>query len=352
MHQWFAKCGWNCGWTPQLETSNTNKNFPPWRHRQLSPHYMAKSTKKSTTKQQPSHSLPRSGRATKQGWTNNSASVPSASGQPTSTAQSQSYQATVQTEEEDKAAHGEDIEVIAVGASKPDIPRESSSESGSEASEDELGQWKLKKGYISDTYVSIAERLAKSGPPLYMHFSNQLPLLNMSMAVVAMSSSVLAGAARRLSSGSLTRKIQPPLAICRNMSRAAGERMHWRWLWRLAPQNMLVKLWWKNSKGQEQSLHLSKEKVKGKLLFPTTSTQKLKQSQLCYPVEYCNYIWQLIYGCIQGRNCPLGFWRPVPIQNHQWPRFLEFNEDWPPLILHTTTIYCVMWCVACICKHM
>jgi hypothetical protein len=101
---------------------------------------MARSTKKSTTKRQPSRSPPRSGGATKRGRTNNSASVPSGSGQPTSTTQSQSYRATVQTEEEDEAAHGEDIEVIEVGVSEPDIPKESSSESGSEASEDELGQ--------------------------------------------------------------------------------------------------------------------------------------------------------------------------------------------------------------------
>ena len=36
-------------------------------------------------------------------------------------------------------SHGEDIEVE-VGASEPDIPKESSPESGNEASEDELGQ--------------------------------------------------------------------------------------------------------------------------------------------------------------------------------------------------------------------
>ena len=100
---------------------------------------MTKSTKKTTTKRQPSRSPPRSG-ATKRGRTNNSASVPSGSGQPTNTTQSKSYRATVQTEEEDEASHGEDIEVVEVGASEPDIPKESSSENGSEASEDELGQ--------------------------------------------------------------------------------------------------------------------------------------------------------------------------------------------------------------------
>jgi hypothetical protein len=99
---------------------------------------MAKPTKKSTTKRQPSRSPPGSGVA-KRGRTNNSASVPLGSGQSASTTQPRSRRATVQTEEEDEASHGEDIEVE-VGASEPDIPKESSPESGNEASEDELGQ--------------------------------------------------------------------------------------------------------------------------------------------------------------------------------------------------------------------
>jgi hypothetical protein len=53
--------------------------------------------------------------------------------------QSQSRRASVQTEEEEAASHGKDVEVIEVGASKPDIVKESSSESKDEASEDELG---------------------------------------------------------------------------------------------------------------------------------------------------------------------------------------------------------------------
>jgi hypothetical protein len=59
-------------------------------------------------------------------------------GQPTSaTTQSQTHQATVQTEEEEAASYSEDTEVIEV---EPDAPKESSSESNSKASEDELGQ--------------------------------------------------------------------------------------------------------------------------------------------------------------------------------------------------------------------
>jgi len=74
----------------------------------------------------------------KRGRTNNIASVPSVSRQPTgATTQSQTRRATVQTEEEESASRGEDIEDIEVG---PDTSKESSSKSGSKASEDELGQ--------------------------------------------------------------------------------------------------------------------------------------------------------------------------------------------------------------------
>ena len=53
--------------------------------------------------------------------------------------QSQFRRATIQTEEEDTASHGEDVEVIEVDASEPNIAKGSSSKSEEEASEDELG---------------------------------------------------------------------------------------------------------------------------------------------------------------------------------------------------------------------
>ena len=110
---------------------------------------------------------------TKQGRINNSTTIPLGSGQPTGTTESQSRRATVQTEEEDEASHGESTEIIKVGASKPD---NSSPESNSEASEDELGQQKLSTGYISETYISNADDWPKNGHPQYMHFLNKPPL--------------------------------------------------------------------------------------------------------------------------------------------------------------------------------
>lgn len=53
--------------------------------------------------------------------------------------QSQSHQSSVQTEEEEAASHGEDAEVIEVGASKPDNVEDSSFKSEDKASGDELG---------------------------------------------------------------------------------------------------------------------------------------------------------------------------------------------------------------------
>ena len=100
---------------------------------------MAKSTKKSTKKRKPSHSPTRSG-GIKHSWTNNNTPAPSGSGQSNSaTTHSQSHRATIQTEEENTASHGEDVEVIEVDASKPNIAKGLSSESEEEASEDELG---------------------------------------------------------------------------------------------------------------------------------------------------------------------------------------------------------------------
>ena len=94
---------------------------------------------KSTKKQKPSCSPTQTG-ATKHSRTNNRTPVLSSSGQSNNAiAQSQSCWATVQTEEEDIASHGEDVEVIEVDASEPDVAKESSSESEEEASEDELG---------------------------------------------------------------------------------------------------------------------------------------------------------------------------------------------------------------------
>jgi len=82
------------------------------------------------------------GGATKQNCTANSSSIPSGSvqppAQPTQSCQAtQSFRATVQTEEEDEASHGEDAEVI--NDTEPDAAPESS-ESEAEALEDELGR--------------------------------------------------------------------------------------------------------------------------------------------------------------------------------------------------------------------
>ena len=76
------------------------------------------------------------GGATKWNRTANSSSIPSGSVQPPVQA-TQSCQATVQTEEEDEATHGEDAEVIK--DTEPDAAPESP-ESKAEASEDELGK--------------------------------------------------------------------------------------------------------------------------------------------------------------------------------------------------------------------
>jgi len=75
---------------------------------------------------------------TKQNHTANSSSIPSGSVQPLAQATqfckaTQSHQATVQTEEEDEASHGEDAEVI--NDTEPDTAPESS-ESNAEALEE------------------------------------------------------------------------------------------------------------------------------------------------------------------------------------------------------------------------
>jgi len=125
----------------ELHCPNLRRNFTclKLKDTSFSTSIMAKS---ASHKRKGTHLPTQTGGATKRNRTADSSSILSGSVQPPvqptqSHQATHSRRATVQTEEEDEASHGEDAEVIK--DTEPDAAQESS-ESEAEASEDELGK--------------------------------------------------------------------------------------------------------------------------------------------------------------------------------------------------------------------